>query len=140
MNTEITDTINGTVFFDGECPMCQQLAQRFGPLLHRRGFELVPLQVTWVAPTLKVTRADLMEEMHLLCTDGRVLRGVEAYLEFARHDWFTRWLVPVARLPLIYPLLNRIYRYTAEHRHCAGGHCKIHRPVHHRTIPFMEMP
>lgn len=140
MNTEITDTINGTVFFDGECPMCQNLARRFGPLLHRRGFELVPLQVTWVAPTLRVTRADLMEEMHLLCTDGRVLRGVEAYLEFARHDWFTRWLVPVARLPFIYPLLNRIYRYTADHRHCRGGHCKIHRPGHHRTIPFMEMP
>ncbi len=140
MTTEITDTINGTVFFDGECPMCLRLAHRFGPLLHRRGFELVPLQVTWVAPALKVTRAELLEEMHLLCTDGRVLRGVEAYLEFARHGLLTRRLVPVARLPFIYPLLNRIYRYTAEHRHCTGGHCKIHRPVHHRTIPFMEMP
>jgi len=140
VNTEITDKINGTVFFDGECPMCQRLAQRFGPLLHRRGFELVPLQATWVAPTLKVTRADLMEEMHLLCTDGRVLRGVEAYLEFARHGWFTRWLVPVARLPFIYRALDRYYRYTAAHRHCVGGHCKIHRKAHHRTIPFMDLP
>lgn len=140
MNTEITDTINGTVFFDGECPMCQRLAQRFGPLLHRRGFELVPLQATWVEPALKVTHAELLEEMHLLCTDGRVLRGVEAYLEFARHGWFTRCLVPLARVPFIYRLLVRGYRYTAAHRYCEGGHCKIHRKAHHRTIPFMDLP
>lgn len=140
MNTEITDTINGMVFFDGECPMCQKLASRFGPLLHRRGFELVPLQATWVAPALKLNRAELMEEMHVWCTDGRILRGVEAYLEFARRGWLTRWLVPLARLPLLYPALNRLYRWTADHRHCAGGHCKLHRPIHRRTITFMEMP
>lgn len=140
MNTEITDTINGMVFFDAECPMCQRLAQRFGPLLHQRGFEMVPLQTDWVAPILKVEPAELLEEMHLLCTDGRVLRGVEAYLEFARHGWFTHWLVPLARLPIIYRVLNRCYRYTAAHRHCVGGHCKIHRKPHHRTIPFMDLP
>jgi len=131
VNTEITDInvgiVVGSLFYDGECPLCCASARRFRRILARRRFELQPLQSPGAAARLGLGEEDLLQETRLLLADGRKLGGADAVVEIARHIWWAWPLWFFSLVPGMRPILRAVYRVIAANRHCVGGVCKISR-------------
>ncbi len=140
----ITTEPRGRVFYDATCPLCLRTLERFGPIFRHRGFTFVPLQEVWVAADLGIPAVELRREMKLQLADGRVVGGVDAWIELGRTVW---WLLPLAAiltLPGIGALARAGYRWLARNRHCLSGVCGLelpagHRP-HHAATTFLELP
>lgn len=103
------------MFYDGECRLCLNWANRLRATLSRRRFELLPLQAR------DTTDSALLGEMRLLLADGRNLGGADAVVEVARRIWWAWPLWALSRLPGMMPLLRSGYRILAANRHCADG-------------------
>lgn len=113
----------GIVCYDGECPMCLGLINRWGRNLHRAGFRLARLQTAWVQRRLGLT--GIPDEMKLIAADGRVLGGADAVLAIAEGIGLAHAVVQGARSALVMPVLRRFYVAVAKHRACVGGVCRI---------------
>ncbi len=118
MNTEITKIsdvkrFEGWVLYDDQCAVCTDLAARFAPVLRRRGLALAPLP------------GEAKTEMRVELADGRTFGGAHAVVFLAGRVWWAWPLVLLSKMPGAMPVLQRGYRWIAEHRHCVGGACKI---------------
>jgi alginate O-acetyltransferase complex protein AlgI len=108
---------NGWILYDGECALCTGLAGKFGPALRRRGFELAPLQASWVAPRLGLQPGVVPDEMKLLTAAGAVYGGHLAFAQIFRRIWWAWPGYAASRLPGMDPVFRRGYRWLADHRH-----------------------
>ena len=127
--TETTDTTDlrqreAWVLYDGSCPLCIRLAERFRGRLERAGFRLAPLQTPWVRQRLGLPEEQLLSEMRVLTATGEVLGGAEGVVHLIRAIW---WLWPLrlaSRLPFGMKLLRWVYRQVASRRRCDEGACE----------------
>ena len=101
------------VLYDGQCPLCLGLVDRFGAFIARRGFELGTLQAAGYP----------LDEMRVVTVDGRVFGGADAVLHIVGQVWWGRPLTLLAGLPGAMPLARRAYRFIAARRSCVGGAC-----------------
>lgn len=118
MNSEITD-MKGEgrwVCYDGECALCSGGARRFGRLLKRYSFELVPLQTPWVRDRLGLAPGAVPKEIVLL-TGGRTFGGADACVEMARQVWWGKPFAAASRLPGVMPILRWVYAFIARNRY-----------------------
>jgi predicted DCC family thiol-disulfide oxidoreductase YuxK len=129
VNTEIADMKDskaaGWVCFDAECPRCRRWAGRFGTLLKRHGFEVVPLQSETVRAALKLSESELRLEMRVITRDGKVFGGAEALLCLCRSIPSGRMLYALSRVPGATPLLGMAYDWIARNRTCDGAACDV---------------
>ena len=128
MYTEVTEKTNGEdrggwVLYDGECPVCIGLAQRFEGILKRHGFNLAPLQTPWVAEQLKLPASELLAEMRVLTGDGQIFGGADGLVCLAGTIWWAWPLYAIAQLPGMMRILRITYRWIAKRRHCLSGMC-----------------
>lgn len=144
MHTEITETIQGYVFYDATCPLCRRWMRRIYGQLVRRNFHPVPLQAKWARTRLGMVEGAPLIEMKLLTADGNIYGGADALVEIARAIW---WLWPFsifAQIPGAKALLRRTYLYLAARRACDDAICQIReetlRKYHHKTGSFFELP
>jgi len=100
-------------------------ARRFQALLERHGFVLVPLQSTAVRAALRVPESELLAEMRVITSDGRVFGGADA-LVFLSHV-VCKPLYELTRIPGVKPLLRIGYRFIARNRDCGGNACTVNR-------------
>jgi predicted DCC family thiol-disulfide oxidoreductase YuxK len=124
---EVTETAQGWVLYDGECPLCTNAARRFDGLLHRHHFNLAPLQAAWARQRLGLKAGEPLMEMKLLAEDGRIFGGADALVQIARR---IRWAWPLfvlAQIPGAMILLRAIYRRVAANRQCLSGDCRVTR-------------
>jgi predicted DCC family thiol-disulfide oxidoreductase YuxK len=126
--SEITDVKGrhartGWVFFDRDCEVCTGLARRFRRTLERRGFGLAALQDPRAASLLNLLPEDLLREMRVITSDGRVYGGAEAIVFLAGKIWWAWPLSAAAKVPGISRVLDAGYRWFADHRSCASGTC-----------------
>ncbi|MBI3505175.1 MAG: DUF393 domain-containing protein [Proteobacteria bacterium] len=126
----------GRLFYDGECPLCRGLKDRWGGLLARYGFAVEPLQAPGVTARTGLPMDRLMEQMNMLTDDGRVLAGVDAFAFIASRIWWARPLALAARLPGVLPLLRRVYAWVAQNRYCLSGACSLQRPKSRGWLPL----
>jgi alginate O-acetyltransferase complex protein AlgI len=119
--TEATESVlfRGWIFYDRDCSFCRELAQRLENVFAKRGFRFEPLQQEWVERCLNLTRAEAIEEMRVLTTDGEVFGGADAVVYLSRQLWWGAPLAFFARLPFVHATLHRLYRWVAAHRTCA---------------------
>ena len=122
----MTDKNGHTLLFDGDCPFCRLMVNRWRGTLERRGFELVPLQTEWVRRRLDLPEAELLSEMRVLTPDGRVLGGAAALVHVWGKIWWAWPLWLLALVPGAKWLLDRAYRWVAERRMCLSGVCTLH--------------
>jgi predicted DCC family thiol-disulfide oxidoreductase YuxK len=127
VNAEITDikNENGWVCFDAECGLCASLARRFGPLLHRHGFALLPLQTLCVKDRLANTGEELLSEMRLIHAQGRVHGGADALAEIARHIWWAKPVHWLSHVSLVNSVFRSGYEWVARNRTCLVGSCAV---------------
>lgn len=130
MNAEITKIkevadLRGWVLYDGHCPFCCRWAERVEKVLTRRGFDLAPLQASWVNECLDVAVPEVPGEMLVLTTDGHLYGGADALLYLARHVWWANPISLLGRLSPLHHLMVKAYRAVAAHRMCLGGACPV---------------
>jgi predicted DCC family thiol-disulfide oxidoreductase YuxK len=116
----------GWVLYDGSCGVCRSWVVYWTGTLRRRGFEIAPLQEGWVRERLGSPADDeLLRDMRLLLSDGRQLRGADAYRYVMRRIW---WVYPFYLLSIM-PLLRRLfdwgYRTFADNRYHVSSSCRI---------------
>ena len=130
------------IFYDGDCSFCTAMAARFGPMLTRHHFVLVPLQTPWAQQRLGMKPDEPLTEMKLLAEDGRIFGGTDAFLQIARKIWWARPLVVLAQIPGAKFLFRTAYERFAANRHCLNGICPMPQKSVHRNITttFFEMP
>jgi predicted DCC family thiol-disulfide oxidoreductase YuxK len=143
VNTEITETIRGWIFYDADCPFCSRWALRTDELLARRGWHLAPLQADWARLRLGLKEGEPLLDMKLLTADGRIFGGADAYVYAARTIWWAWPFFAFAQLPGITPVLNAVYRCIAKNRYCFGRRCplppKPAAPHRHLTSSFYDL-
>lgn len=142
MNTEITDkeAKSGWVLYDGDCPICTSTVRRWKDALARRGFACLPLQTDWVRGRLNLPEKELMREMRVLDDRGNVVGGTAALLMLARHFWWAFPLVWLAKVPVIFRLMDAAYRWGAARRYCANATCKVSRPRRLWLMLLLPLP
>jgi predicted DCC family thiol-disulfide oxidoreductase YuxK len=122
------------LLYDGECPLCVrevkwlQRWNRCGHLAFEdfsaAGFDPV---------RYATTREELMQAMHGVFPDGRMVRAVEAFRE-AYSLVGLGWLLAPTRWPVLRPIFDALYRVFARHRvrlgslfgrSCDSGTCHV---------------
>jgi predicted DCC family thiol-disulfide oxidoreductase YuxK len=110
------------ICYDAECPLCVRWVKRFRALLEKNGFILLPLQSPAVRAALRLPETDLLKEMRVITTTGRIVGGADALAYISRFAckpvfWLTQ-------IPGALPLLRSAYRTLARDRNCEFGACR----------------
>lgn len=121
----------GWLFFDAECGFCTRIARWLGPILHRRGLAVAPLQDPRVGALLGLSREELLREIRLLLSDGRQFGGADAVVALAEEIWWARPLVWFSRLPRMREVLRSGYGRIAARRSCAAHACAVPQVPRH---------
>jgi predicted DCC family thiol-disulfide oxidoreductase YuxK len=132
LSSEMTDTkgsraARGWVFFDRDCSVCTSLARRFCRPLEARGFGLAALQDPRAQALLALPPQDLLREMRVATSAGKVYGGAQAIVYLARQIWWVYPLFLAAKLPNVPRVLDAGYRWFADHRACVSGVCSLPR-------------
>jgi predicted DCC family thiol-disulfide oxidoreductase YuxK len=132
LSSEMTDAkgrhaLRGWVFFDRDCSICNSLARRLRRPLESRGYGLAALQDPRVQSLLALPPEDLLREMRVATTEGKIYGGAEAVIYLARQFWWAWPLYAAARLPGVPRILDAGYRWFADHRPCSSNSCSLSR-------------
>lgn len=128
LSSEMTDmkgkhALRGWVFFDRDCSVCTSLARRFRRPLESRGYGLAALQDPRVQALLALPPEDLLKEMRVATSEGKIYGGAEAIVYLARQIWWASPLYAIAKLPGVPRILDACYRWFADHRTCSSRLC-----------------
>lgn len=137
--------VRGWVFYDGHCPLCVPLVERWKPTFLPRGFEFAALQEPWVRQALGLRPGEIVPEIKLRRSDGVVMGGVDALRELAGSVWWMKPLAVLAGFPGFRSLARSTYRWVAANRQCLGDVCPVRRPkagrrAHSAASTFFEAP
>jgi predicted DCC family thiol-disulfide oxidoreductase YuxK len=102
-----------TVFYDGACPRCIRDRARYERLSGDTGERVCWLDITGrdaELASLGIDPGDALRELHVRDADGRVHRELDAYILLMRRVPVMRPLAWLIALPVIRPLLARLYR------------------------------
>ena len=113
-------------FYDGDCPLCVQLAGWSRRPLARRGVAMAPLRTPWVAERLGIRATDPLRELVVLEPGDVRFGGVDAIARLMRRIWWAWPFWLVANVPLCRGVLGGLYRWIAARRHCLTGGCSVH--------------
>jgi predicted DCC family thiol-disulfide oxidoreductase YuxK len=105
--------------------VCVSLVRRFRPGLEKRGFGFAALQDPRVQTLLDVPAEELLREMRVAASDGKIYGGARAVIYLAGKIWWAWPLHAAAKLPGMPRVLDACYRWIAEHRTCASGACSV---------------
>lgn len=116
----------GWVLFDGSCGFCRTWVTYWSGTLRKRGFEIAPLQDTWVRQRLApVDEDDLLRDLRVLVEGGRALRGADAYRYVMSRIWWAYPLYLLSTLPILRSLFDRAYRAFADNRYHFSSSCEL---------------
>jgi predicted DCC family thiol-disulfide oxidoreductase YuxK len=115
----------GWVLYDGNCGVCSRWVQSWSPLLARRGLAVAPLQSPWVETRTGLAAGELVQEIRLLETDGRLHSGPDVYRQLMRRIWWTYPFYLLSRVPVVRRGFDWAYRTFARHRMHISASCGI---------------
>lgn len=116
--------MNGTrdrmvVYYDAACPRCRRDRDRYRRMAGDGADGVEWCDVTGREAELAsrgISPRDALLELHVETADGRVHRGIPAYAHLLSRLPRWRWLARLIRLPVVEPLLGRIYRWSVRRR------------------------
>ncbi len=114
------------VFYDGKCGLC---AREIDYYRRRDTHEAID----WIDVTIEqealqkdgISLATALKHMHARLEDGRLVKGVDAFIAIWKH--IPRWqsCAKIAALPVIKPLLDIGYEVFAWVRFKSYRHCRV---------------
>jgi predicted DCC family thiol-disulfide oxidoreductase YuxK len=105
------------LLYDGACPVCSLEMRRLRSLDGARRLECLDIAAPGFDPARDgTTMPALMERMHALAPDGRLLAGMDA-IRAAYAAVGLGWLLAATRLPLVNRLADRAYLAFARNRY-----------------------
>lgn len=122
------------LLYDGRCSFCVREV-KWLQLWNRRGLlAFEDISATGFDPArYGTTRGELMQAMHGVYPDGRIVRALEAFRE-AYGLVGLGWLLAPTRWPGLRPVFDFLYRLFARYRmplgslfgqSCASGACRL---------------
>ena len=85
--TTSNGTVDGTVFYDGECSICTRGARRFESVLARRRIALAPLQTPDACARLGIAEEDRLKEKKALQSDIVSTQETRRTEQSTTHRW-----------------------------------------------------
>jgi predicted DCC family thiol-disulfide oxidoreductase YuxK len=97
------------VYYDKDCPVCSRFIVSVNKSSQKEQFECHPMQ--------NLSEDDLLsKEFHVITQDGKIYRKFDGILKIGEMYPKWRFVIPVARLPIIYQILSLGYDIFAAHR------------------------
>ena len=115
----------GWILYDDSCGICRRWVPFWAGTLRRSGFEIAPLQAGWVAEKLNLDAGELTEDLRLLLSDGRLVRGADVYRYAMKRIWWGYPLYLLSVLPILKHAFDWGYRTFAKHRHLVSRLCRL---------------
>ncbi len=119
------DPPRGWILYDGSCGICGSLVHSWEAALRRAGFAIAPLQADWVGRRLRMSEAELVQDIRLLLPDGTLRKGADVYRSAMKQIWWAYPLYLFSILPVARTLFNWVYRTFAAHRHEFSRTCRL---------------
>ena len=101
-----------TVYYDGACPKCIRDRQQYEKLAGEAGAQVCWFDITGQENRLRELGIDpqhALTELHVQDATGRIYSEIDAYIVLMRKVPILRPLAWVIGLPIIRPLLARLY-------------------------------
>jgi predicted DCC family thiol-disulfide oxidoreductase YuxK len=113
------------VLYDGKCGICRKEINYYQGIAKPEKFEW--LDVTEDDTVLKqnhISLADALMELHSIDAEGNVFKGVASFVQIWQRLPYWHLLAKIAALPVINPVLQKLYRIFAERRFKKLSHCQ----------------
>jgi len=107
------------VYYDGSCPVCVRDKQHYEQLSGELADQVFWYDITGKADALRAAGIDpqkALTELHVKDKDGRIVSELEAYIVLMQKVPILKPLAWLIGLPVIRPLLARIYHYQVNRR------------------------
>jgi predicted DCC family thiol-disulfide oxidoreductase YuxK len=108
-----------TVYYDGECPMCQAFQAKVGASNQAEKFTFVDVN-TQTLPS-DISKEQALQQMHVVDANGIVYKNADSVLAVLDEYKSLRWLARIGRLPIINSFLRVGYRWVARNRYSLFG-------------------
>ena len=120
--------------YDGHCRFCSNGARVMKRLARPGDLELRDFQAAGTLASFpQVSLDQCMEAAQLVDAQGHAWSGLEAVVRAGATRWFFRPALWIYRLPVLRPILDRLYAWVAANRYrlfgrvpCADDACAIH--------------
>ncbi|MGA2684118.1 MAG: DCC1-like thiol-disulfide oxidoreductase family protein [Verrucomicrobiota bacterium] len=115
----------GWILYDDSCGFCRRWIPFWAKTLQKHGFEIAPLQASWVGEKLQLDDKNLLHDLRLLLANGEQIQGADTYRYAMKRIW---WVYPVylfSIAPMGRDIFNWSYRKFATHRHQISRACKL---------------
>jgi len=121
----VTQVRRGIVLYDGHCGFCSRWARFWTGALERRGFSIASLDEPWVAKKIKMPYEELITDIRLLTSGGRLISGADVYLYVTQKIWWAWPFYAIFSLPGFNRLIRLGYRWFAQNRHYISHACHL---------------
>jgi predicted DCC family thiol-disulfide oxidoreductase YuxK len=115
----------GTVLYDGQCGFCSRWVRDWSGVLKDGGFGIASLDDPWVATRINMPHSELLSDIRLLTSEGRLISGAHVYLYVARRIWWAWPFYAIFSLPGLNWIIHRAYRWFAQNRYHISRTCRI---------------
>lgn len=108
-----------TVFYDGSCPSCIRDRRQYEKLAGESGNNVEWFDITGRDDELRtrgINPDDALQELHVEDADGHVHSEMDAYILLMSRVRVLKPLAWLMGLPVIRPLLARIYHWMVQRR------------------------
>jgi predicted DCC family thiol-disulfide oxidoreductase YuxK len=114
-----------TVYYDGACPKCRRDRETYERLSGPAGEQVCWFDITGQESQLRelgIDPAKALSELHVRDDDGRIVSELDAYILLMRKVALLKPAAWLIGLPLIRPLLAKLY------------HCQVNRRLRRRGL------
>jgi predicted DCC family thiol-disulfide oxidoreductase YuxK len=123
--SEFTLPREGWILYDGGCGFCFRWVHFWKKAVEPRGFALKDLQSAYADGSLQLSRANLLDDIRVLTSSGKLESGADAYLCVARRIWWAWPFYAIFSLPGFNWMLWRGYRWFNRNRYRISRHCPL---------------
>ena len=119
--------VHGYVLYDGSCGFCSWWVPRLERALSAAGLAISPLQEPWVSRSIPLVQDELLHDLRLALSDGKVLSGADAYIYAIRRMPWVKPLGALLSLPGLRWLTWQTYRVFNRNRFTISKVCGLNR-------------
>tara|TARA_R110002096_G_C14661614_1_gene728112 strand:- start:33555 stop:33932 length:378 start_codon:yes stop_codon:yes gene_type:complete len=114
------------VFYDDRCPLCSKEIDYYKRIAPSTVIVWCGIsQHISVLEKNDISYLESLKILHVINTEGKLYRGVDAFILIWQHIIGWRWFAKVVKLPLIYHVSKALYSIFAHWRFNRLTHCRI---------------